>query len=1101
MRHRIFTGTFEALEARLLDTIVERQKADALAPVAVLVGSNILAAYLKIRLAERGRPVANVRFYTFPDLIDSLSPRISPGRERPRLTPAAASIILRDVLEERAPAVFASVAGFAGFRAALLETFRDLRDAGITPDDFHKSLPAFKGLTPDRLEYLAGMSRIYLHFQARTAGFINSADDFRRAAASISRGRLEAGAIQIYGLYDVTGVQADLLRSLQSKFPLEYFIPYVNESASSFASRFVASRARELGVTPSALPEAGSLLRVFAGRIFAVPWTKTGEASDAPLRDDGAFALISVPGESRAAIEVVREICRAVRDKVIQGFYEAAVILRNPDEDVPILTEALRLRGIPYFVHGGSAFRSTPLARAVLAIAGLETESYARRAILTAMELVAAALPEMQAKEWGVSQWRALVNDARFLAGAASWDAGTEALVRAAGEELRRAEARETAGADEESEEGTHLPVSSARAKRRLDAAISLRNAWAALRRAAAGWPADSSWQDWARLLHDRLYFLLGQAEDWPTFAAALDEIDLLGTLPPGPNPSRGIARQRLLSSLSEVLDGFSCPEGRFQRRGVNLLPAAASRGLRFPLVIVPGLEEGRFPARLRQDPLLLDAERAQLGDSFPLPLKSLRGEEEVLLFDMAVRSAEKRLVLMTSRLDEASDRERIPSQFFLRAASAASGASVNLAALTPEDVPGLRSVSLDDPGPGKGQRAVDKGEIRLGLIAGSSSHARAAVAEISRLEPLLLQGPLAYDRARWNRRLTEFDGRILDPQLLPFVSRTLLTDTTQLSPSRIEEYAKCPYLFYLRRVQELEEWEEEENVDALDPLLRGQIVHGILESFLCEFNAERFAGTSLPRLQTALTDVAQRLLDEGRPPAMPDLIWEVERDRLLELLQGWLRFERKREDTTLLPRFLERSFGAFAGATELPACRIGVRDRSVEFRGRIDRIDLSPDGRRARIIDYKTGGLPDTMKPGKRTLLMAGEKIQLAVYRGALEGMPELAKLEQIEAEYLHLPPRGGDPDPCTYSVGELKAAQDRLPEILEIVCAGIESGVFFARPSGSVRPDGHCAYCDFLPICGKDRAARKAGKDGDPAIVNFTRLKEIDKTGEEDE
>jgi hypothetical protein len=32
MAHRIFTGTFEALEAKLLDSIVDRQKQDPLAP-------------------------------------------------------------------------------------------------------------------------------------------------------------------------------------------------------------------------------------------------------------------------------------------------------------------------------------------------------------------------------------------------------------------------------------------------------------------------------------------------------------------------------------------------------------------------------------------------------------------------------------------------------------------------------------------------------------------------------------------------------------------------------------------------------------------------------------------------------------------------------------------------------------------------------------------------------------------------------------------------------------------------------------------------------------------------------------------------------------
>lgn len=189
-------------------------------------------------------------------------------------------------------------------------------------------------------------------------------------------------------------------------------------------------------------------------------------------------------------------------------------------------------------------------------------------------------------------------------------------------------------------------------------------------------------------------------------------------------------------------------------RRGVNLISAGAARGLRFPLVIVPGLHEGRFPARLRQDPFLLDAERREIGRPPQLPLKSQRGEEEKLLFDMAARSAERRLVLMTSRLDEGSDRERIPSEFFLRAAAAARGKPVGLRDLAEGIIPGFRSVSLENPAPPANQVAVDKGEIRLRLVTGSSLSARAALSVLAREEPQLLNGPLSYDESRWLPRL-----------------------------------------------------------------------------------------------------------------------------------------------------------------------------------------------------------------------------------------------------------------------------------------------------------------------------------------------------------
>ncbi len=1105
MAHRIFTGSFEALEARLFDVIAEQQAGDALAPVAVLVGSNILAAHLKIRIAVRMRSAANVRYYTFLDLVSKLCSSAGVERPKPRLPHLGASLLLTDVLEEHTPEAFRLVAAYAGFRAVLLDTFRDLRDAGITPEALEKSVPALNGLTPDRAEHIRGLSLLYRSFHAHVSSFQDAADDFRRAsaAAAATESILGTRSLLIYGIYDVTGIQADLLRSLKDAMDLAYFIPYVNESASRFATPFLEARIRELDVSATALrqEERQDSLGILVQRIFPSPESRTSADAQAPIKEDGSFAIVSAPGASRTAVEVVREVLRAAHDCVIAGFHEAAVILRRPEDEIPILTEAFRLRRIPYFVHGGSAFSRRPLARAILAIVGLEAESFSRRAILTAMEMIAAALPADAATNWNVPQWRALVNNPRFLAGIESWDAGTDALVRGLCGELQRAGARVAAGAENGEGEGDRILSSIPQVNRRLEAATSLRSGWAALRQAAAGWPALFTWQEWTMLLEDRLEPLLGRSEDWPAFSTVFDDLSSLGDLPLTGTPHRRVTRARIASVLAEAVDNLSYAEGRFQRQGVNLLSAAAARGLRFPLVIIPGLEEGRFPARLRQDPLLLDAERMQIGRPPRLALKSLRGEEEKLLFDMAVRSAEKKLVVMTSRLDEASDRERIPSQFYLLCAAAARGSAPGLNELNPESVPGLRSVSLDNPGPGRGQIAVDKGEIRLGLMNEEPCCARTVLTEIAQAEPLLLDGPIAYDRARWTHKLTEYDGRILDSTLWPFVVRKLLASTTQFSASRIEEYAKCPYLFYLRRIQELEKWEEEEQVEGIDPLVRGQIVHGILESFVSEFKGEKFVQTALPVLETALSACARRMLEESRPAAMPDLLWEIERDRLLATLQSWLRFEKERGETDWRPVHLERAFGIFAGVAGSPAYQIQGPDHAIEFRGRIDRIDVSPDGCRARVIDYKTGALPASMSPGKRTLLMSGEKIQLAVYCGALAGMEDLSEVESVQGEYLHLQTRDGSIAPCAYGEDELHAAMQRLSEMMAIIREGIGSGVFFARASGSVRPQGHCEYCDFLIVCGKDRQRRQASKSEDPAVRRFSRLQEIDGAAEDEE
>ena len=1098
MTHRIYAGPFEALEPRLFEVIAELQKGDPLAPVSILVGSNILASYLRGCLADAGRTAANLRFHTFLGLVTRLSTGAAPAGGKPRMPGLGPALILHSVLDDHMPDAFREVGEFGGFRAALLDTFRDLRDAGITAEMLQQSLKGLVRSQPDRAGHLQGLADLYGRYRDRALQSEDIDDDFRRATASaaLAGELLQTGALFIYGIYDVTGQQEDLLAALKTALELTYFVPYSGDSSSEFARPFLMARANELGVAPVHLsPSAGTAsLPALAARIFTPALPPGTSGTDAqPLAADGSFALVSAPGDSRVAIEVVREIVGAIRDGIISGFHEAAVVLRNPEGDGPLIAEALRTRGIPCYIHGGSCFGERLFARAVMAIAALEAESFPRRSVQKAMELIAASLPADEESAWEVSEWAALSNDPRFLGGLHSWEEATGALVAETARDLERAASGVEAESDSE-QEGRILSPDLARRRRR--AALLLRGAWNSLRLAAAGWPEHLSWSGWAALLEEKLEPLLGRSDDWQAFCAALDHIGSLDHIMTAKAGVRA-SRSRMLDMLGRSFDSLIHPEGRFLRTGVNLLSTAAARGLRFPLVVIPGLDEGRFPARLRQDPLLLDHERLRVGRPSRLPLKSQRPAEEKLLFDMALRSAGKRLVLMSSRLDESSDRERLPSEFFLRATAAVRGSTVSLRELTEENVPGFRSVSLENPAPAGGLAAVDASEIRLRLITENRQMARSALEVLVQEDPDLLSRPMAFDRARWQPALTAYDGIIARAELVDWIVRTLGPGAGQVSASRIEEYARCPYLFYLKRALVLEAWVEAEPGLALDPLVRGKTIHRILEGFL-RAAAGSLTTASDQDLWHELKEEAQRELAAVRPAGMPDLLWEIERDDLLQVLREWLAFERQRADEDLLPGHFECAFGRMAAGEDLPAYELQAGRHRFAFRGRIDRVDVSGAGRSARVIDYKTGRLPDSMRKKDAPLLMGGERIQLAVYHGALATLPDLDAIPEVHGEYLHLQPRDGQVVPRSFGSQDLRAAVERLPALLEIIGSLMESGVFFARTAGSVYPDGHCSYCDFITICGKDRERREQTKSGDRRVQRFGMMRQIDGRGE---
>jgi len=957
----------------------------------------------------------------------------------------------------------------------MLETFRDLRDADITADDLDGAIASARR-EADRRERLENFADLYRRYRKQVSRFSDTDDDFRAAIEKLSQSPADENSspLLVYGIYDATGQQARLLDALGRTRPMIWFVPFVNMDVSEFARPFLEARASNLGVAPCHLsaPEKTDSLGRLAERNFGF---SRAPARGATLSADGSFALVSAPGESRVAVEVVREILRAARDGVISGFHEAAVILRQPENDIPILSEALRLRKIPYYIHGGEKISGRPICRAALAISVLESVDFSRKAILTAVEFIGAALPpepETETKKWDVENWSTLTREAESLTGVQAWDGATRNILRRAAGKVRQLEqARETALEKfEEAREG-------------LDNARRMRRDWLKLRNAAADWPERASFADWAKFLRRRFGKLLKASSEWHYLESALDKIAGLEAL----NIENGLqlSAVKIRPLLDEVVQSLSHPTGRFQHSGVNLIGVSAARGLRFPLVVIPGLDEGRFPSRLRQDPLLPDAERRRFAS---LPLRGARTLEEKLLFDMAARSASGRLVLVTSRLSESADREKFPSLFFLRAASAASGGRITPGDFDAGKIPGFLSVSLDAPAPGEGIAAADEGEIRLRWITSGKTPAMRALAELALVEPRRLRLPLEYELSRRKNRLTKYDGLISYPRLLQWTRQKLDAGSGRMSASLFESYARCPYSFFMERVMDMCELEDERGItESMDPLDRGTAVHAALESFLKDHARDGLASADEERLWIALEEKARRELEKKRPSGIPGLLWEIERDGLLALLRNWLKFEIGRADGDMRIVRLEQAFGDFS---EFPPFHAAGEKPGFEFHGRIDRVDISADGKLARVIDYKTGKLPDTLRRKDRPLLMGGEKIQLAVYRGALTAIAEFETVESVQAEYLYLQPKDGNVRQSAIDPEQMEEAFADLPRVLRVLDSCMKNGLFFSRTYGAVYPAGHCEHCKFLPVCGKDRVWLQARKSADPAIREFFNL-----------
>ena len=93
-----------------------------------------------------------------------------------------------------------------------------------------------------------------------------------------------------------------------------------------------------------------------------------------------------------------------------------------------------------------------------------------------------------------------------------------------------------------------------------------------------------------------------------------------------------------LLVRCLERLRDLSERPARRRYGAVYVAAPAAVRGLSFDVVFVPGLAEGLFPAKIVEDPLLLDEQRVTLAAD--LDLQAHRAARERLALKLAAEAS-----------------------------------------------------------------------------------------------------------------------------------------------------------------------------------------------------------------------------------------------------------------------------------------------------------------------------------------------------------------------------------------------------------------------------------------------------------------------------
>ena len=1019
MGKKLLTGEFNtALECALAREIAREQSPERGRPVIVLVGSNMLALYLRRRLAEIGPPLWNVRFFTCAELARKIAlPRLSSKNLRP-LPPGGKFLLLKKIAQEQSAGYFAPVYDLPGFVNTTDVAICDLKEAGIPP----AALDAIKS------PKLTAFKKIYQSYENSLAELqlYDDADILSAASAQLAQSppaAMAEAAFIAYGFYDLTELQRRLALGMSNAArSAAVLVPAAQATANKYAQALIDWLVKN----KFSRETVDSAAKSATARLFDAP--------SAGVRDVGKFKIISAPGESSEVREIVRQILEYARDGI--AFNDIAILLRNPVPYAQMLSDELDALQIPHFIAGGKPLSETRHAKSFALLMSILTGDLKRADVMQFAHYAPIDLERVICTTPKTTDWDLLTIRAGIVAN----------------EDWHRLERFRTSETDPD-------------AARLRAACESLRTFIEIIFDARTRFAPLTKWSELTSVACDCYSHLMVPSDETERVLLAvrrLAELDSLGV------PA---THDDFCAAVSDLLQAQSTPSQGFQRGRVFIGRLFESRGLSFRAVIIPGMCEKNFPAAGRQDPILLDADRARLSANTGsyLPLKLRRTDEERMLFALALDTGIERVTLTFPRLDLTEGRQRLPSYFLTRLAEAVDGQRYDYSTL--ERFPGFKRTALaqfDEP--------VGETEYNLNKIRTLAAAAPDKILYLAKTSSTFASG-IAAERARWHvRTFTEYDG--LAPEARVEFSGHVLSAT------RIEDYAKCPFQFFLRRVLGLEVIEEPEKLIQLDELTRGSLIHEILCAAYSKCWRKGQAVTA-ELLETELRTAAERTL-RAHESRFPALTWQIDTTGIIADLSVLARLDVDECSASgARPTCFELAFGSHENEESSdevsPPLSITCGDKTYQFRGRIDRVDELPDGT-LRVIDYKSGKVPERKKTN---FLCGGRAIQLPVY--LLAAQAALGKKVSC-AKYWYATSRGH-----FASIGmtgeDFHERQEDFKTIIAIADDCIERGIFIKTPG-----DEQCRYCDLSDACGVNAELIYEFKKDDAAISALLEMREIE-------
>jgi ATP-dependent helicase/nuclease subunit B len=1044
---RIVTGPFHPhLESALVSDLRRLKTPDPLAPLAIIVPSDSLRDHLKRLLClGQGLSLIHVHILTFHQLALRLLSERQPFDINRLQSPIYFHELVHHLLRRQpAGSTWHALAETPGAWSALFATLKDLKDAAVDPDRVADVWgQRWPGQSPEP-QPLWLLYRQFLEMRRRLSAW--DADDLASLATAEVPGSVFLAGVRhalYYGFYDLTQVQLDFFRAVTAVVSATVYFPLVDGHAEfSFAQRFFDAHIRGLGVSELASrrgeKSSGRQLALFDETL---PEPASNNPADSLTPGLPIIPRVMCAGNPLDEVTTVAKDILSLVEERGYRFADIGVAVRSLAGYDDVLARVFAEQGVPMAKDLGRPLGVWPCVKAVLQLLAVRASNFHRDDVLdllsspflryeTVCPHPAAARPDL---------WTVAVRRLGITKGRGEWRRLTRFVEQ--GLPLHDGD-----------EDGAGSIVPAEQVRLLYDMFSNLADALEAI-------PDSGSWTEYVdrlQALGDRLLLVDRSGAEESEADPMASTFEVLGQLRHLDDFSDPVPLKEFVLTAHRAVEDTRGLSRSVQGCGVQVLDAMAARGLSFRALYVLGLNEKCFPRFIHEDAFLRDAVRHMLEQDigYKVEVKLAGYEEERLLFALLRRSARDYLMLSYQRADRAG-RPLAPSGYvdeLCREPPAAIQHIPRRPAARFETVSQYRTGSLTE----------------AELATRSLLERRMPVPLYSRYPGgLLLERslPVLQAHERIERRLGAYDGLIGAGSAF---WQTVLS--RGLSPTALQRYATCPFQFLAASILHLDQEELDSPGDPIGPLEQGTLAHRILRRWMEELASAGWFGTEK---KTPVIDPLI-LLDECAGTVFADyesvhpvgyaLTWELRQRELVTFLREVARLELTELDGRWEPRLFEHPVNGV-----LP---VDFPDGSimVPIKGRLDRVDWSPQQRLFRIVDYKF----------KRTREPKSHETNLGL--AAVRGYNLQPPLYLLMAEAALAADLGAPPPMCNavwfyYLAPDWKEPLKRVPfpgdawrssmsgalsTSLTRMFTGIRDGAFFIAPHESV-----CGRCDFGGMC----------------------------------